>query len=82
MIARIALIRNPGAFMFCNDSFVEKHFRFYKVSYIAPDKSTALSDNKKDLPPFFKSWNQFYFFVACWLVTLIILFYFFTQYFS
>lgn len=68
--------------MFYNDSFVEKHFRFYKVSYIAPYKSTALSDNKKDLPPFFNSWNQFYLFVAGWLAALIIAFYFFTQYFS
>ena len=37
---------------------------------------------EKDLPPFFKSWNQLYMFVVVWLVLLIILFYIFTKVFE
>jgi hypothetical protein len=36
----------------------------------------------QDLPPFVKSWKQFYRLLIAWLVLLIIGFYLFTQYFK
>lgn len=39
-------------------------------------------NTKKDLPPFVKSWKQFYYFLVCWLVFLIAIFYAFTKYFE
>ncbi|MBB6500121.1 hypothetical protein [Pedobacter cryoconitis] len=36
----------------------------------------------QDLPPFVKSWTQFYWLLAGWLVFLILIFYLFTQYFE
>ncbi|HUM48540.1 MAG TPA: hypothetical protein PLD84_16525 [Chitinophagales bacterium] len=41
-----------------------------------------MSDDQKDLPPFFHTWKQFYVFVAGWLILLIVVFYLFTRYFS
>lgn len=42
-----------------------------------------MDDNKqKDLPPFVKTWKQFYILLAAWLVVLIVLFYAFTKYFE
>lgn len=35
-----------------------------------------------DLPPFVKSWSQFYILLIAWLVFLIIAFYCFTIYFG
>jgi len=35
-----------------------------------------------ELPPFVKSWKQFYLLLAGWLVFLIICFYLFTRYFE
>jgi len=35
-----------------------------------------------ELPPFVKSWNQFYFLLVVWLVLLIVLFYVFTKTFE
>jgi len=35
-----------------------------------------------DLPPFVKTWKQFYLLLAAWLVFLIIMFYLFTWYFE
>ncbi|WP_379087396.1 hypothetical protein [Pedobacter sp. UC225_65] len=37
---------------------------------------------EKDLPPFVKSWKQFYGLLIAWLVFLIVLFYAFTKYFE
>lgn len=37
---------------------------------------------EKDLPPFVKTWNQFYVLLIVWLLLLIILFYEFTTYFA
>jgi hypothetical protein len=36
----------------------------------------------QDLPPFVKSWKQFYRLLIGWLVLLILAFYFFTIYFK
>lgn len=36
----------------------------------------------RDLPPFVKSWKQFYGLLVCWLVLLILVFYLFTNYFK
>jgi hypothetical protein len=36
----------------------------------------------QDLPPFVKTWKQFYIMLMVWLVLLIVLFYAFTQYFK
>lgn len=36
----------------------------------------------QDLPPFVKSWKQFYRLLVAWLVFLIIIFYVFTRYFE
>lgn len=40
--------------------------------------------NKRDkgLPPFIRTWKQFYLLVAGWLVVLILLFYWFTVTFA
>lgn len=38
--------------------------------------------NNQELPPFVKSWRQFYGLLACWLFFLIIIFYIFTKYFE
>jgi hypothetical protein len=35
-----------------------------------------------DLPPFVKSWKQFYALLVLWLLVLIVLFYLFTKYFK
>ena len=37
---------------------------------------------EKELPPFVKTWKQFYGLLIGWLVLLIILFYAFTRYFE
>jgi membrane protein YdbS with pleckstrin-like domain len=37
---------------------------------------------KKELPPFVKTWEQFYWLLAAWLVFLIAIFYAFTVYFA
>ena len=39
-------------------------------------------DTEKDLPPFVKTWKQFYYLLAFWLVLLIAVFYAFTKYFE
>lgn len=42
-------------------------------------------ENRKpvqELPPFVKSWKQFYGLLICWLVLLIVAFYIFTRYFE
>jgi hypothetical protein len=36
----------------------------------------------QDLPPFVKSWKQFYYLLIGWLVFLILIFYIFTWYFK
>jgi len=36
----------------------------------------------KELPPFVKSWRQFYLLLVFWLLLLILLFYLFTCYFE
>lgn len=36
----------------------------------------------KELPPFVKSWKQFYYLLIAWLVFLILIFYIFTRYFE
>jgi hypothetical protein len=41
-----------------------------------------MNQNKNDLPPFVKSWKQFYYLLLLWLVLLIVLFYAFTNYFK
>lgn len=37
---------------------------------------------EKDLPPFVKTWNQFYLLLLVWLLLLMVLFYGFTTYFA
>ncbi|MEE1946209.1 hypothetical protein VRU48_13885 [Pedobacter sp. KR3-3] len=41
-----------------------------------------MKEEQKDLPPFVKTWKQFYVLLAVWLLVLIALFYAFTQYFK
>jgi len=36
----------------------------------------------RELPPFVKSWKQFYGLLIAWLVFLILIFYIFTRYFE
>ncbi len=36
----------------------------------------------KGLPPFVRSWKRFYWIVIGWLLVLILLFYYFTNYFG
>lgn len=36
----------------------------------------------QDLPPFVKTWKQFYILLICWLAFLILIFYAFTKYFE
>ncbi len=36
----------------------------------------------QELPPFVKSWRQFYWLLIFWLVLLILIFYIFTRYFE
>jgi hypothetical protein len=43
------------------------------------EQSKEPKDN--DLPPFVKSWKQFYGLLVLWLIILIVLFYLFTRYF-
>jgi hypothetical protein len=38
--------------------------------------------NEKELPPFVKTWRQFYRLLIGWLVFLILIFYAFTKYFE
>ena len=38
--------------------------------------------NEQELPPFVKTWRQFYRLLIGWLVFLIFIFYAFTQYFQ
>jgi len=40
------------------------------------------SHPEKDLPPFVKTWKQFYMMLIIWLLMLIALFYGFTIYFA
>jgi len=40
------------------------------------------NQHEKDLPPFVKTWTQFYMMLIIWLVMLIVLFYGFTLYFA
>jgi hypothetical protein len=40
------------------------------------------SQHNQDLPPFVKTWKQFYLLLIGWLVFLIAAFYLFTQYFQ
>ncbi|WP_165500425.1 hypothetical protein [Pedobacter psychroterrae] len=37
---------------------------------------------KQELPPFVKTWKQFYALLIGWLVLLVLLFYAFTKYFE
>jgi hypothetical protein len=39
-------------------------------------------DEDNEPPPVFRTWKQFYIFIAGWLVVLIAAFYLFTKYFS
>lgn len=41
-----------------------------------------IGEKEQDLPPFVKSWEQFYRLLVGWLVFLIIVFYAFTKYFE
>lgn len=41
-----------------------------------------LKDDGQDLPPFVKTWQQFYRLLIGWLVLLILIFYAFTRYFQ
>lgn len=41
-----------------------------------------MKNNNPDLPPFVKSWNQFYFMLIGWLILLMVGFYCFTKYFG
>jgi len=45
-------------------------------------KITTMKENPNELPPFVKSWKQFYYLLLFWLVLLIALFYAFTKYFQ
>jgi len=36
----------------------------------------------QELPPFVKTWSQFYFLLIVWLILLIVLFYLFTKAFE
>lgn len=38
--------------------------------------------NEQELPPFVKTWRQFYRLLVGWLVFLILIFYAFTKYFE
>jgi hypothetical protein len=42
----------------------------------------GIQENKSELPPFVKTWRQFYALLLVWLVLLIVFFYAFTQYFK
>jgi hypothetical protein len=39
-------------------------------------------EDQRDLPPFVKTWKQFYVLLICWLIFLILMFYAFTRYFG
>lgn len=41
-----------------------------------------MKEEQNELPPFVKTWKQFYILLVVWLVLLIALFYAFTQYFQ
>ena len=41
-----------------------------------------MKEEQNDLPPFVKTWKQFYVLLVVWLGLLIALFYAFTQYFK
>lgn len=40
-----------------------------------------MEPDKHELPPFIKTWKQFYLLLVVWLAVLILLFYAFTQFF-
>lgn len=40
------------------------------------------TDKEQDLPPFVKTWKQFYRLLIGWLIFLILIFYAFTKYFE
>jgi DMSO reductase anchor subunit len=40
------------------------------------------NENKQELPPFVKTWRQFYVLLVFWLLLLILGFYLFTIYFK
>lgn len=46
------------------------------------NKNTTMEENPNELPPFVKTWKQFYYLLIFWLVLLIALFYAFTKYFQ
>lgn len=46
------------------------------------DKNNTMQENPSELPPFVKTWKQFYYLLFFWLVILIALFYAFTKYFQ
>lgn len=41
-----------------------------------------MGDRHQELPPFVKTWKQFYILLIAWLAVLILAFYAFTQYFK
>ncbi|WP_372849718.1 hypothetical protein [Pedobacter sp.] len=41
-----------------------------------------IDEKEQDLPPFVKTWKQFYRLLIGWLILLIIIFYVFTVYFG
>lgn len=43
-----------------------------------PDEETEI----QELPPFVKTWQQFYRLLIVWLLVLILVFYLFTKYFE
>jgi hypothetical protein len=45
-------------------------------------KVTLKDKNRQELPPFVKTWNQFYRLLVVWLILLIAAFYLFTNYFK
>jgi hypothetical protein len=45
-------------------------------------KSNPAPDKDLDMPPFVKSWKQFYLLLIGWLILLITAFYLFTKYFQ
>jgi hypothetical protein len=42
----------------------------------------ANNQHEKELPPFVKTWKQFYLMLVAWLLILIAVFYGFTTYFA
>lgn len=46
------------------------------------EEEPAADHNEQELPPFVKTWKQFYRLLIGWLVFLVLMFYAFTKYFE